>query len=168
MNITELIGIGTVITPEGKYENCVLQKSSTMSNGFVSSESFNFFKDKFSNQVATFSKTAVTIPNEFTKSFTYQTDIEELLSTVEENPLVEWKLYSDSSEIHILSDIDYQSVDLMLLNSSGVLLNTYHQNIIRGENVIKVEDNVPLGQYILFVVDKETGNFKSFKFFHKD
>ncbi len=152
LNISELIGIGTVITPEGKYENCVLQKNSTMSNGFVSSESFNFFKDKFSNQIATFSKTAVTIPNEFTKSFTYQTDIEELLSTVEKNPLFEWKLYSHSNQIHIISNKNYQSVDLMLLNSSGDLLNKFHQNIIRGENVIKVKDNVPLGQFYLLSV----------------
>lgn len=167
LNVSELIGIGTVITPEGKYENCLLQKSTTISNGSIGSEVFNFYKDQFSNEIASYRKTAGTT-EEFFLGFSFQTNIDELLGLKDENPVFDWKINSFNNEIHIHSDIEYSNLDFHLYTPSGQLLNKFNQGVTSGKNVLKLQGNIPFGHYVLLVIDKDSGKFKSFKLWHQD
>lgn len=160
----EIVGQGTVITPEGSYDNCILQKRTRTADGEIVFEAWAFYKDNFENQLATLNR-SVNANGQDNYSFTYQTQLDELLPSGIEDQLLDWEIYSDGSQLHITTDRSYEFIDFQVLDMSGRQIVKYNQPLDYGENVVGLDQLVNTGQYVLFVLDKEGRRFNSFKFF---
>ena len=159
----ELIGSGTVVTPDGSFSNCILQRRSRIFEEVLVFQSFAFYKDQYANQVATLNRSLNNNTGQYDLTFTYQTGLEELLSNSETRETIDWNIYYANDILNVISDREYKSVDLQLFDMSGRLLQKQNQSIAQGENEIDLDQAKLEGNYVLFVLDKESGIFSSFK-----
>lgn len=158
----ELVGTGTVITPDGSYDNCVFQKRTRVQNDEVILEVFEFFKDQYSNQLIAFSRSFNQNTNQFDYILTYQTDLDQLLSNNQEIQNIDWNVFFGGNKLHIISEEEYSSVGVQLFDMSGRLVQKNTLSIQNGANVIEINQATLQGQYVVFVLDKTSGNFRSF------
>lgn len=154
-------GYGTVITPEGTYEDCVMTKLTRTSTGIFDLVEYKFHKDKLANVIASYRRyTSGSV--EPTRRVEYQTE----RSTVSVNELSEDVLTIIKSNDNTILVKTSTQIDarIQIFDISGQLITDQSQQIFQGENEFNLDHLKENGVYVFLLIDKNTGSFRSLKF----
>jgi len=164
ISVTTFAGIGDVVTPNGTFEDCIMLTDSIA--GQSAPHIFRFYKNSFSNQIAEYSNGTDPTTGEFVQSLQYR-DTTALISSLDETleesfPLTFLGKINNALQIN---SQDKFNANCQLINAEGKLIQTWDKEFNSGDNFLEMNNyKSSLGFYVIFIYNKDTGAFKSFKF----
>lgn len=154
-------GYGTVITPEGTYENCIMTKQIRTTNSLDYFIQYKFHKDNLSNHIASYR--IYTGGNvEPARSVEYKR--EQTSSSTNELSNEILKVSGPFQNIIHLNSQNEMDAQISIIDVAGRTIYNETMQIHLGTNHFEIPKLPESNIYILLVVDNKTGNFKAFKF----
>jgi len=157
-------GFGTVITPLGTYENCVMTKlvrtGTTPNNNSIE---YRFYKDNLSNFIASYAYSPVNI--EPTRRISYK--IEQLTTDIKELPKPSLELERVAENSLFLKASKPMDRKIQIFDLAGQLMLEESKSISIGSNEIKIDVLTPTNIYFLFIFDENSQSFQTIKFLKK-
>lgn len=156
-------GFGTVITPIGTYENCVMTKFTRTGNSSSINEytEYRFHKDRLSNVIAAYKLNG---PNVEPSRFVWYKVNRIATSLTEPNTFVLEIARTDKNTIYLNSTSVFDA-KVQMVDVSGRLLLSQDKNIFIGDNEIDISQFPSSNIYFLLITNAESGAFKTFKIY---
>jgi len=163
--VTTFAGIGDVITPNGVFEDCIMLTDSIV--GEPAPHIFRFYKNSFSNQIAEYSNGIDPESGQFVQSLQYR-DTSALISTSTKEAIDQSLPLTFAGKInnalHLTAQNNFNAY-CQLINLEGKLIQTWDKEFNPGNNLLEMNDfQQAAGLYVILIYNKDTGQFKSFKF----
>ena len=154
-------GTGTVLTPEGTYENCImLTRFSFHEDGQISNFKHSFYHNKLSQLVLEYwqyPNVSTTGGYWFTKGLvTSNSDVDASLN-------LELSYNQNQLLINTPNDIE---LHFQILDMNGRLIEQFELDLTTGKNIAHLNESKVAGIYFVFVSDKKTGRFLTKKISH--
>ena len=152
-------GMGTVITPARRTTDCIYLKTEILDNdGNAATTIHSFYRDHMRNLIAQFVEQLDANTGLPDPSFNWQTDFSG--NATENIASLDLRISNNlSSHINIHSSIQIDA-KIQLINPNGQSICVKGLSINPGDNFIDFSDELTYeGQYILYVVDKNSGSF---------
>jgi len=154
-------GFGTVITPMGTYENCIMTKLiRTSSRSSKNLNEYQFHKGRLSNVIAQYSH----FPNGVEPPKRIEYRIDKLSTSTNDVEEANVKLLSVEGNSLVLSVSDEISATLQIFESNGRQVLSESRNLRGGNNEIDISQIVHPNVYFLLVIDTKSGAFQTLEF----
>lgn len=161
MRKTTFVGTGTVITPTGTFDNCIMTKVEDVNDLNPPSIIYNFYKGTISNIVASYRENGVSTTGEPFKYFSYQTGNLNWTATKDLEELQAEIMLINNTSLKIKSDKSFfGQLDLYTLD--GKLISNHQLDIQQGDNFISMPQGIN-GLCIAMLTNLESKVFQSYK-----
>ena len=159
---TSYVGTGSITTPNGTFEDCIMLKIEDENDLNPTSLSYMFYKDNLSNLIATYVEQGVTADGDIQKRFSYRVGMlnsikSQNLSTLDAELLL---LSGNQLQLSITESIS-GSIDIYSV--AGQKLSTQSVNFDAGKHIIPIK-NKGNGIYFAVLTDNKSKKFLSYKF----
>lgn len=152
-----LVGSGTVITPVGEFDNCVLIKKEETHDNQENRSYYHFYKDNLSNRILTMGLVEDSI-----SSLSWMLNFE-TLSTTKEQAILDIKVLNLGNQTLMIDTPSNMDLQFQLFDLSGRVITNFEQFLVEGENSIDISNLNLSGTFVLLIFDEKTGAFKSLK-----
>lgn len=157
-------GIGTVITPEGEFDNCIRMKLEVFSTQFIT---YLYYQDNLSHKVLEVSPSkfdSLQQSNFGILSYTYNYQDEALSRVPEKEKLRNLNVSWFNNQFQIEYSGEERDVQLSLYTIDGQLLMSGNYSLSPGSHSYSSPHDINTNGYLVFfIVDRKTGEFKSQK-----
>lgn len=154
-------GTGTVLTPEGTYENCImLTRFRFHEDGQIRSFRHSFYHNKLSQLVLEYWQ----YPNVSTTGGYWFTK-EIVTSNSDINTSLNLEISYNQNQLLINAPNDIE-LNFQILDVNGRLIEQFELDVLSGKNIAHLDHLKTAGIYFVFVSDKKTGRFLTKKISH--
>ena len=151
-------GFGTVLTPIGQFDNCVMIKE--LRNNTVE---YDIYKNSFSNRVATL----IIYPPSVEPRYVIRYMTSEITEIVDskESYIEPFNIYQTPDRSIFVESPKYFDANYAIYDTAGKLITVKNGNqFLEGNNEIKLQKTYPAGIYILVIENEQEQIYQSFKF----
>ena len=157
-------GIGTVITPEGSYENCtMIEKTLFDPDGNSLNTEYSFFRNSFSDEIANLVIYFDIDNGQNLYSFNWQADFISGTTSVAVIPLGFEIIQQDNNQFKINSE-EALDLNIQMVDINGRVHQQIDAFILEGENIIDTKEFDTNGIYFMVFCDIDSGRFFTHKF----
>ncbi len=158
------VGFGTVITPKGTFENCVMLRLHNWTNDILQQIQYSFYQDRLTNPILQYT----TYPagnTEPANSVEYQIEEKTITKLSEVLPTKIQLSGPIANRIQVQSAYGKQiDAQIQIIDVAGRVLWEHLQNIEDGDNEILLDFELSQGNYFLLLVNREDGSFYTHRF----
>ena len=163
VNQVSIDGVGSLALANQTYENCLLYSTLvTDEDGIVQARSSVIMQNSFSGQLLQY----LSQINPQTGAIDTSLVIinEDIFSSVDDQDLLTFGVSNDlTGQVTLTMNETVNHAAVRLMDMNGRIIDSRNLSLSIGANVLNYDGVINGGQYVLFLVDKETGRFRSEK-----